>query len=59
MSTIEKVEAAEAKMNAAQDALLRNIEAQASIDREDHRRLQAKLKKAKAEFLQAVFSLDK
>lgn len=58
MSNIEEVEAAEAKMIAAQEALLRNIETHASIDREDHRRLQAKLKKAKAEFLQAVARLD-
>ncbi len=59
MSTIEDVEAAEAKMNAAQDALLRRIETRIAVDRDDHRRLLAKLKKAKAEFLQAVSNLDK
>ncbi len=59
MRNIEEVETAEAKMNAAQEDLLRAIETRSSIDREDHRRLLAKLKKAKAEFLQAVSNLDK
>jgi hypothetical protein len=55
---MEEVEAAEAKMNAAKETLLRYIEGQESIDRDHHRRLVAKLKKAQADFLKAVSELD-
>ena len=57
MSSMEEVEAAEAKMNAAKDALLNYIESGNAIDRERHRRLVAQLKKAQAEFLRAVSDL--
>ena len=57
MSRMEDVEAAEAKMNSAKDALLRYIEKQDAIDRDQHQRLVARLKKAQAEFLQAISAL--
>jgi len=57
VSTVEEVEAAEAKMNAAKDALLQYVERQDAIDRDHHRRLVARVKKAQAEFLQAISKL--
>ena len=54
MSNLEEVEAAEAKMNAAKDALLSYIERGEAIDRERHRRLVSRVKRAEAEFLQAI-----
>ena len=57
MSTMEEVEAAEAKMNAAKDALLKYIEGRQAIDRDRHQRLVAQLKKAQAEFLKAISEL--
>ena len=54
---MEEVEAAEAKMNAARDALMQYIEARETIDRDRHRRLVAQLKKAQAEFLKAISDL--
>ena len=57
MSNMEEVEAAEAKMNGAKDALLNYIEGREAIDRERHRRLLAKLKKAQADFLKAISEL--
>ena len=58
MSNMEEVEAAEAKMNAAKDALLSYIEGRKSLDRDHHRRLVAQLKKAQAAFLKAISELD-
>ena len=57
MSILEEVEATEAKMNAARDALLNYIEGRVSIDRDQHRRLVARLKKAQADFLKAISEL--
>jgi hypothetical protein len=57
MSDMEQVEAAEAKMNTARDALLDYIERREAIDRDRHRRLLARLKKAEAEFHKAVSEL--
>lgn len=55
---MEEVEAAEAKMNAAKDALLKYVEGGGkTIDRDHHRRLVAKLKKAQADFLKALSEL--
>jgi hypothetical protein len=58
---MEEVEAAEAKMNAAKDALLHYIEEREAIDHDRHRRhrrLVAQLKKAQADFLKAVSELS-
>ena len=57
MSTVEEVEAAEVGMNSAKDTLLRYVETQDAIDRDHHRRLVARLKKAQAEFLKAISKL--
>ncbi len=57
MSRMEEVEAAEAKMNAAKDALLDYVEKRKTIDRDHHRRLVARLKKAQADFLRAISEL--
>ncbi len=57
MSSMEEVEAAEARMNAAKDALLNYIENGKTIDRDHHRRLVAQLKKAQAAFLKAISQL--
>jgi hypothetical protein len=57
-SNKEEVEGAEAKMNAAKDALLHYIEEQEAIDHDHHRRLVAQLKKAQADFLKAISELS-
>jgi hypothetical protein len=57
VSNLEELEAAEAKMNAAKDALLDYIEGRKAIDRDRHRRLVAQLKKAQADFLKAISEL--
>lgn len=57
VSSMEEVEAAEARMNAAKDALVNYIETGKVIDRDRHRRLVAQLKKAQAEFLRAISDL--
>lgn len=54
---MEEVEAAEAKMNAAKDALLKYIEERQAISHDHHRRLVAQLKKAQADFLKAISEL--
>ena len=58
MSNREEVEAAEAKMNAAKEELLRYVEKTKSIDRDHHARLVARLKKAQAGFLKVISELD-
>jgi hypothetical protein len=58
MSTMEEVEAAEAKMITAKESLLNYIEGRKAIDRDRHRRLVAQLKKAQAEFLKAISELS-
>lgn len=57
MSNMEEVETAEAKTNAARDALLNYIEGRKAIDRDRHLRLVAQLKKAQADFLKAISEL--
>lgn len=58
MSNMEEVEAAEARMNAAKDALLNYIEERKAIDHDHHLRLVARLKKAQGDFLKAISELD-
>lgn len=48
------VEAAEAKMNIAKDALLNYVESRTALDRDRYRRLVARVKKAEAEFMKAI-----
>ncbi len=57
MSNMKEVEAGEAKMRAAKNALLRYIEERQAIDRDRHQRLVAQLKKAQAEFLRVILEL--
>ncbi len=57
MSNVEKVVAAEARMNSAKDKLMNYIEGRKTIDRDLHRRLIAQLKKTQAEFLRAISEL--
>ena len=57
MSNMEDVEAAEARMNKAKDALLKYIERRESIDRDRHARLLAQVKNAQAEFLKVLSEL--
>ena len=59
MSSMEEVESAEAKMNAAKEALLSYIEGRRPVDRDDHRRLLARLKISEQEFMKAVAELDR
>jgi len=54
VSSMQEVEAAEAKMNAAKDALLNYIERREPIDRDLHHRLVAQLQRAQADFLKAI-----
>lgn len=51
MSNLEEVERAEAKMNAAKESLLCYVEGKRPLDRNDHRRLVARLKKAERDFM--------
>lgn len=57
MSSMEEVEAAEARMDAAKNELLRYIESQKTIHRERYQQLVARVKKSQAEFLQAISRL--
>ena len=54
---MEKVEAAEAKMNAAKDVLLKYVEGRELIDRDRYRHLAAQVKKAEAEFMRTISEL--
>lgn len=54
MNNMEQVEAAEAKMNAAKEALLHYVESRKALDRDLYRRLVAHVKKTETEFLKAV-----
>jgi hypothetical protein len=58
VSNMEEVEAAESKMNAAKDALLRYVDEGKSIDCDRHARLVGQLKKAPADFLKAISELN-
>jgi len=48
------VEAAEAKMNNAKEALLNYVESRKTLDGDHYRRLAARVKKAEAEFMKAI-----
>lgn len=59
MSTIEDVTAAEERMNRAKDALLKYVEAAPGkrIDRDEYRRLVARVKAANDRFMRALAEL--
>ncbi len=59
MGSPEEVESAEARMNAAKEALLSYVEGAKPIDRDQHRRLLARLKRAEEEFMKAVAQRDR
>ena len=52
------IEAAEAKMNNAKDALLNYVESQKTLDRDHYRRLVARVRKTEAEFMKAISDLE-
>lgn len=54
MSDMEDVEEAETRMNAANEALLDYVQQRKRLEREEYRRLVARVKKTQAEFLRAV-----
>lgn len=54
---MEEVEAAEARMDAARNELLRYSESYKTIHRERYQQLVARVKKSQAEFLQAISRL--
>lgn len=58
MSNIEDVESAETKMNAAREELLSSIEQSKMIDRDQYRRLVARVKKTEREFMKAIGALE-
>ncbi len=53
MTTIDDVEATEARMNAAKDELLNYVEERKALDPHEYRRLVPRVKRADAEFLKA------
>ena len=59
MSTIADVTAAEERMNRAKDALLKYVESQPGkrIDRDEYRRLVARVKTANDRFMRALAEL--
>lgn len=54
MTDIEELEAAEARMSSAREALLSYVERREALDGEQYRRLVARVKKAEAEFMNVV-----
>ena len=52
------IEAAEAKMNNARDALLNYVESRKTLDGDHYRRLVAQVKRAEAEFMKAISALE-
>lgn len=56
---MEEVALAEARMNAAKEALLSSIERGRVIDREQYQRLVTRVKKAEQEFMNAVQELNR
>jgi hypothetical protein len=54
VTDLEEVDAAEARMNAAREALLKYVEQREQLDGEQYRRLAARVKKAEAEFMSVV-----
>ncbi len=57
MSDLEDVARAEARMNAAKDALLDYVQQRKRLEGKQYRRLVARVKKTQAEFLGAVSQL--
>jgi hypothetical protein len=57
MSTMEDIEAAEAKMISAKNSLLSYVEGRRALDRDTHKRLVNRLKKAETEFMKALREL--
>ena len=57
MSDAEELATAEAKMNDARQALLDYVSQRASLDRDQYRRLVARVKKSQAAFLRASSEL--
>jgi hypothetical protein len=57
VNKVEDVEVAEARMNAAREALLNYVERREQLDGEQYRRLVTRVKKAEAEFMNVVASL--
>ena len=58
MNNMQQVEAAEARMNDAKEALLHYVESRKMLDHDLYRRLVTRVKKAEAEFLKAVSGMD-
>jgi hypothetical protein len=54
---MEEVEAAEASMSSAKDALLNYVQRRAVLDPDHYRRLVAHLKRAETEFMRAISEL--
>ena len=54
MTDIEEVEAAEARLNAAREALLQYVERRGQLDGEQSRSLVARVKKAESRFMSVV-----
>jgi hypothetical protein len=54
MTDIEEVEAAEARLNAAREALLQYVERREQLDGEQSRSLVARVKKAESRFMSVV-----
>ncbi len=57
MTSMDEVEAAEARMNAAKDELLTYVEERKALDAGEYRRLLAKVKRTEAEFLRVSSEL--
>jgi len=58
MNDQHELESAEEKMNAAREALLSYVEQPRTLDPDQYRRLVARVKRAEAEFMQAVSGND-
>jgi hypothetical protein len=56
MNNLEAMEAAEARMNSAREALLHYVEQRKELDGAQYRRLVARVKRAEAEFMSIVSS---
>jgi hypothetical protein len=54
VTDIEELEAVEARMSSAREALLSYVERREALDGEQYRRLVARVKKAEAEFMNVV-----
>ena len=58
MTSPEEIESAEAKMNAAKEELLSYIERAKPLNRDQHQRLLARVKKAESEFRRVIAEFD-